>query len=130
MATSNVVFGDWRYKVSDLSAAKEFYSRCFGVAPYFDEPTWVVFGIQNYNLWLEPDTLTIESVYESTHPFYKPSNPVRLNFWQVEDVKVVCDRFKALGGTILKAPGKHGPFTAAVVKDPWSNTLGLHSNLS
>jgi predicted enzyme related to lactoylglutathione lyase len=124
-----VNFGNCRYKVADLSAAKEFYSGCFGVEPNFDEPTWVVFEIQDYQLWLEPDSTTEESVYETTDPFYKNANQIRLNFWLVKDVQEICKRFKQLGGTILKAPGKDGPFTKAIVKDPWSNTLGLHSYL-
>jgi len=66
MSTSNIAFGDCRYKVADLLAAKDFYARAFAVPPYFDEPTWVVFQIHTYQLWLEPDNLTADSVYDST----------------------------------------------------------------
>ena len=128
MFTGAIVFGSCRYKVADLSAAKEFYSKCFGVKPYFEEPTWVVFQIHDYQLWLEPDNLTGESVYEATNYFYKASKREGLIFWAVEDVYETCKRFQELGGTILKAPKKTGPFTDAIVNDLWSNKLGLHSN--
>src|SRR5688500_9398510 len=124
MSTGTIVFGDCRYKVLDLSAAKKFYSKSFGVKPYFDEPTWVVFQIHDYQLWLEPENLKGESVYEATNSFYKPSEHKKLTFWTVEDVQEICNRFKELGGTIFKAPKKSGSFTNAIVKDPWSNKLG------
>jgi lactoylglutathione lyase len=127
MSTGTIAFGDFRYKVSDLSAARNFYSRCFGVKPYFDEPTWVVFEIHNYQLWLEPDNL-IESIYETTNPFYELSKDRKLTYWAVENVEEICNRFRDLGGVILKVPKKDGPFTDALVKDPWNNELGLHSN--
>ena len=127
MSKDTIYFGDCRYKVLDLSAAKEFYSKSFGVDPYFDEPTWVVFQIHDYQLWLEPANL-IESVYDTTNSLYKPSNNKELTYWVVENVQEICNRFKDMGGAILKAPNKNGSFTDAIVKDPWSNELGLHSN--
>lgn len=51
METGAIHFGDWRYKVPDLLVGKVFYSKCFGVQPYFDEPEWVVFEIKDYKLW-------------------------------------------------------------------------------
>jgi len=128
-ATGTFAFGDGRYKVSDLSAAKEFYSKAFGLTTYFDEPTWVVFQIHDYPLWLEPDNLTGESVYEATDHFYKPSEPVKLTFWSVKDVQAICNRFKELGGTLYKSPNRNGPFIYAIVEDPWGNKLGLLSKL-
>lgn len=130
MASGTIVFGNCRYKVSDLSVAKEFYSKSFGLNPYFDEPTWVVFQIHDYQLWLEPENLTGESVYEATDSFYKQSKQIKLTFWAVEDVQAICNRFKQLGGTLNKSPKKNEPFTYAVVEDPWGNKLGLHSILS
>ena len=43
------------YKVSDLDAAKAWYTGAFGVAPYFDEPFYVGFNIAGYELGLLPD---------------------------------------------------------------------------
>ena len=129
MSTGAIAFGDCRYKVSDLSAAKAFYSKAFGVQPFFEEPTWILFQMNDYQLWLEPDNLSGESVYESTDPFYEISKHRMLTFWAVNDVNATCNRFKELGGTISKAPKVEGPFTNAIVIDPWSNKLGLHSKI-
>lgn len=128
MSAGTVAFRDCRYKVSDLQAAKEFYSRSFGLKPYFDEPTWVIFQIHDYKLWLEPDNLTEESVYESVNPGYVPSRHI-LTYWIVQDVHEIAIRFRNFGGIIFKAPKKDGPFTVAIVKDPWGNKLGLHSKI-
>ena len=124
---ADINFGDGRYKVSNLEAAKEFYARAFGVEPYFDEPTWVIFQIHDYKLWLEPDDMKEESVYESTS-ILKPSRHL-IHFWMVEDVQKIADQFRKLGGTIVKAPKRDRSFTVAIVKDPWNNKLGLHSKL-
>jgi extradiol dioxygenase family protein len=130
MSAGFIQFGNCRYKVPDLSAAKMFYCKSFGVTPYFDEPTWVVLQINDYQLWLEPDDLTEDSVYESTDPFYNPaSKQTKPTFWVVANVQEICNRFKELGGTIFKAPKKDGPFTYAIVNDPWGNKVGLHSRL-
>lgn len=127
--STGIFFRNCKYKVIDLSAAKEFYSKSFGVKPYFDEPTWVVFHIHNYELWLEPDNLNGESVYEATNSFNEPSDHKTLTHWTVENVHETCYRFKELGGAIFKVPKKEGPFTDAIVVDPWNNKLGLHSKL-
>jgi predicted enzyme related to lactoylglutathione lyase len=120
MTVGTIHFGHCRYKVTDLSAAKRFYSKSIGLKPYFDEPTWVIFEINNFQLWLEPDNLTEESIYESTNPlYYESSKHTKLTFWAVADVQETCNRFKELGGTIFKTPKKDGPFTYAIVKDPW-----------
>ena len=36
------------YKVADIIKAKEWYTRAFGVAPYFDEPFYVGFNIGGF----------------------------------------------------------------------------------
>ena len=43
------------YHVTDLAAAKAWYTRAFGVAPYFDQPFYVGFDIGGYELGLNPD---------------------------------------------------------------------------
>ena len=126
--STGIFFRNCSYKVIDLSAAREFYSKSFGVKPYFDEPTWVVFQIHDYQLWLEPNDLEAESVFEATNTFYKPSDYKNLTHWIVDDVQEICNRFKELGGAIFKPPKKDGPFIDAIVVDPWNNKLGLHSN--
>lgn len=44
------------YKVSDITKAKEWYSRVFDITPYFDEVFYVGFNVGGYELGLDPDT--------------------------------------------------------------------------
>lgn len=43
------------YQVPDIGAAKAWYARAFGQAPYFDQPFYVGFEIGGYELGLHPD---------------------------------------------------------------------------
>lgn len=39
--------------MSDLASAKAWYSKAFGISPYFDEPFYVGFNIGGYELGLQ-----------------------------------------------------------------------------
>ncbi|MGA3300876.1 MAG: VOC family protein, partial [Candidatus Acidiferrales bacterium] len=44
-----------KYDVQDVAKAKEWYSKVFGVQPYFDEPAYYVgYNIGGYELGLTP----------------------------------------------------------------------------
>ena len=43
------------YPVSDLAAAKAWYSQVLGHGPYFDEPFYVGFAAGGFELGLIPD---------------------------------------------------------------------------
>ncbi len=103
------------YKVSDLAAAKEWYTKVFGVAPYFDEVFYVGFTIQGYELGLQPE----ESV--------KGDNVA--TFWGVEDIETEYKRFLSLGAKGEQEPmNVGGDIMVATVKDPWDNLIGLIYN--
>ena len=36
------------YKVGDISNSKKWYSKAFGIEPYFDQPFYVGFNIGNF----------------------------------------------------------------------------------
>ena len=42
------------YHAPDLAKAKDWYTRAFGVSPYFDQPFYVGFEIGGYELGLHP----------------------------------------------------------------------------
>lgn len=103
------------YKVSDLSAAKSWYAKAFQTEPYFDEPFYVGFNIQGYELGLQPD----ENV--------KGDNV--LSYWGVANIQESYDQLLALGATIHEAPNNvGGELMVASVKDPWDNIIGLIYN--
>lgn len=104
------------YKVSDLAAAKVWYTRAFNVQPYFDEPFHIGFNISGYELGLQPsDTATnAENV---------------LTYWGVHNVQTEFDRFLSLGATAHEAPQNvGGEIVVASVKDLWGNVIGLIYN--
>lgn len=62
------------YPVTDISAAKSWYSEVFGVEPYFDEPFYVGFNIAGYELGLVP----------AEAPAHEPGNRGVIAYWGVE----------------------------------------------
>jgi lactoylglutathione lyase len=53
------------YKVGDITKAKEWYSKAFGVQPYFTEPFYVGFNIGGYELGLQPEKVSMKNKIES-----------------------------------------------------------------
>lgn len=106
------------YKVSDLEAAKEWYTKAFETEPYFDEPFHVGFEIAGYELGLQPEEKT-----DAT----KTANIE--TYWGVEDAKAEFERFISLGATAHEEPQEVGDgIVVATVKDPWENVIGLIYN--
>lgn len=105
------------YLVSDLEAAKQWYAKAFGVAPYFDEPFYVGFNIGGYELGLLPEERHTE----------KAANV--LSYWGVEKVNEVYARLLELGATEHEKPQNvGGELIVAAVKDPWQNVIGIIYN--
>ena len=106
------------YHVADLDAAKAWYSKAFDQEPYFDEPFYVGFNIQGYELGLLPD---------DTPATQKSANIQAL--WGVEDVETEHRRLVGLGATEHEAPKNvGGEIVVSNLKDPWGNIIGLIYN--
>ena len=106
------------YKVGDINKAKEWYSKVFGTAPYFDQPFYVGFNIKGYELGLQPeDKPTTE----------KPESVVA--YWGVNQIQEEYDRLVALGALENEKPyNVGGEIMTATVKDPWGNVIGIIYN--
>lgn len=103
------------YKVSDLTAAKKWYTEAFETEPYFDEPFYVGFNIAGYELGLMPD----EAV----------NGDNVISYWGVENTESEYYRMLDLGAAEHEAPhGVGGDIAVASVKDPWGNIIGLIYN--
>lgn len=103
------------YKVSDITKAKEWYTKAFNTEPYFDQPFYVGFNIAGYELGLQPDDST------------KGDNVVI--YWGVEDIYNEYERFLSLGATEHEKPQNvGGEIIVASLKDPWDNIIGLIYN--
>jgi predicted enzyme related to lactoylglutathione lyase len=105
------------YRVSDLDAATQWYTRVFQTEPYFNEPFYVGFNIGGYELGLHPvegAVLNGENVE---------------TYWGVEDVALVFQNMLDLGAKAHQTPNEvGGGIIVATVKDPWNNLIGLIHN--
>ena len=106
------------YKVSDLSKAKEWYSKAFETKPYFDEPYYVGFTTGGFELGLQPTTTIIKD------------NIVNVaSYWGVENMEESYTKFINLGATEHEPPfNVGGEIVTATVKDPFGNLIGLIYN--
>ncbi len=105
------------YKVAELAKAKDWYTQVLGFAPYFDEPFYVGFSVEGYELGLIPDGHTGNK-----------SDSVS-TYWGVENIETSYQQMLALGATTLEAPHDvGGDIWVAMVKDPWDNPFGIIYN--
>lgn len=106
------------YKVSDLEAAKAWYTQAFGIKPYFDEPFYIGFNIGGYELGLQPEEESMS---------VKTANV--LSYWGVGDIEKEYKRLLAQGAAPHEAPTNvGGELMVATVTDPWDNVVGLIYN--
>jgi predicted enzyme related to lactoylglutathione lyase len=105
------------YHVKDIDAAKKWYAKAFETAPYFDEPFYVGFNVDGFELGLQPQEKSgnkTESV---------------VAYWATENVEVEFDRLLKLGAKENESPlNVGGDIVVASVKDPWDNIIGLIYN--
>ena len=107
-----------KYAVPDLAAAKAFYAKASGVAPYFDEPFYVGFNINGYELGLDPD-LSVA-----------PNGPGgTIAYWGVADIATAFAHLKKVGAKVVEEPKEVGEgIKVATLADPWGNFIGLIEN--
>ena len=107
-----------KYAVPDLAAAKAFYQKASGVAPYFDEPFYVGFNINGYELGLDPD-LSVA-----------PNGPGgTVAYWGVAEIANAFAHLTSCGATAVEEPKEvGGGIKVATLADPWGNLIGLIEN--
>lgn len=106
------------YKVGDIQKATEWYSKAFETNPYFNEPYYVGFNIQGYELGLQPEENPVLNKIESV-----------VSYWGVEDIQETFDRLIELGAIENEKPyDVGGEIMTATVKDPFGNVIGLIYN--
>jgi len=102
------------YHVKNLDAAKQWYQQITGLAPYFDEPFYVGFDINGYELGLDPDESGITPGNQS------------VAYWAVTDIAARVQQLLSAGATIIKHVHDVGDgIQTAVVADPFGNAIGL-----
>ncbi len=104
------------YTVKHLAAAKDWYTRATGIAPYFDEPYYVGFNVAGYELGLLPD--------EAAGTDRAPCGTA---YWGVPDAQAAYDRLISLGAAPFEPIADHGVKIGAV-RDPFGNIFGVIEN--
>ncbi len=100
------------YPVTDLPAAKAWFTEVLGFGPYFDEPFYVGFEVGGYELGLLPD-----------------APPGVITYWGVPDADAAVASLVAAGATVRDPVSEvgEGIKTGAVV-EPGGNLIGLIEN--
>lgn len=106
------------YKVEDLEKAKKWYGSLFQTEPYFDEPFYVGFNIEGFELGLQP-TDVLSDINEAN----------TLTYWGVENIEEAYKDCLEKGATEHEKPTNvGGDLMIASVIDPWKNIIGLIYN--
>ncbi len=102
------------YHVNDLAKAKEWYTALTGIQPYFDEPFYVGFDINGFELGLDPDMTNVKEGNQSTA------------YWAVEDIQAAVDKAVGLKAKLVSPiTNVGGTIEVAIVEDPFGNSVGL-----
>ena len=104
------------YKVPDIKAAKEWYSKAFETKPYFDEPYYVGFNIEGFELGLLPGEKDVKSGGVTS-------------YWATDNIDESLAHFVDLGAEVCEEKMDVGDgVMLAAVSDPWGNPVGLIQN--
>ena len=102
------------YPVTDLDAAKAWYTQMLGFGPYFDQPFYVGFSVGGYELGLMPEE-------------GKLAGPI--TYWGVPDADAAYATLLTLGATEGAAvEDVGGGIRLGAVRDPFGNILGVIYN--
>lgn len=105
------------YHAADIGAARDWYARALGIAPYFDEPFYVGFNVGGYELGLDSDLTGVGRGNRA------------VAYWGVAEIRAAYAHWLACGATSVTAPQEvGGGIWVAEVADPFGNVVGLIEN--
>jgi predicted enzyme related to lactoylglutathione lyase len=105
------------YHVEDLDMAKAWYSFVLGIQPYFDEPFYVGFNVEGFELGLDPDMAGVT----------RGTNVVP--YWGVDNAEAWYERLLGLGARKCgEVQDVGGGIRVASVFDPFGNVFGIIEN--
>jgi predicted enzyme related to lactoylglutathione lyase len=101
------------YPVTDIAAAKQLYSKLFGVAPYMDETYYVGFNVGGQDIGLDPNG-------------HDKGMTAPVGYWHVDDINESLEELVAAGAeTDQPVRDVGGGKLIATVKDADGNVVGL-----
>jgi predicted enzyme related to lactoylglutathione lyase len=102
------------YHVDDIKKAKQWYKHIIGIQPYFDQPFYVGFDIDGYELGLDPDMTNADPGNQS------------VAYWLVDNIEVAFKKLIENNASVISAIAEVGDgIKVAVLKDPFGNAVGL-----
>jgi predicted enzyme related to lactoylglutathione lyase len=105
------------YNPGDLDKGKAWYSKILGAKPDFDQPFYVGYFVNGYDLGL------------STGITKTSSNSGAVVYWGVENIAQAYARLLELGATVHESIEDVGEgILVASVIDPFGNILGIIQN--
>ena len=103
------------YQVPEVARAKAFYTPALGREPYFDQPFYVGYDVDGFELGLQPAASA-----------RKPGPGGVVAYWRVDDIHASLTHLILLGATTVEAPHDVGDkIQVAIASDPFGNSLGL-----
>jgi predicted enzyme related to lactoylglutathione lyase len=103
------------YHVTDLEAAKAWYTQVVGHGPYFDQPFYIGFAVGGFELGLIPDGT--------------PGAGGTVAYWGVPDAAAEAGRLAALGAKPRGPVQDVGDgIKTAEFDDPFGNVFGVIEN--
>jgi predicted enzyme related to lactoylglutathione lyase len=122
MATVNL----W---ADDLAAARDWYSRLFGVEAYFQRPSSERPAYVEFRIGDDEDEFGIID-RRFAPPAMQPGPGGAILHWHVDDIESTHARLLELGATAYDPITKRGDsgFITASVVDPFGNVIGIMQN--
>ena len=113
----------------DLKAARDWYSRLLGMAPYFQRPDDADPAYVEFRIGEDGDELGIIDRRFLPERASRATPAGAVIYWHVDDVDDALTAATTMGATIFepRTEREAGYVTAAVV-DPFGNVLGLCSS--
>jgi len=106
------------YKVGDITKAKKWYSKAFGIEPYFDQPFYVGFNVGGFELGLQPEEQPIKNKTENV-----------VTYWGVNNINDTYKKLIDMGAIENEKPySVGGKVMTATLKDPFGNIIGIIYN--
>ena len=103
------------YAAPEIKKAKEWYSNILNIHPYFDEPYYVGFNVQGYELGLQTDRT--------------PCKTGSAVYWGVRNIHESWDFLIKHGASPLEEiMHVGGDVYVATVCDPFGNAFGIIQN--
>lgn len=105
------------YRVPDVAGARDWYAGILNRQPYFDQPFYVGFDINGYELGLQPDSVAARQEAGG------------IAYWGVTDADSALARLVGSGAAPRsEVEDVGGGVRVATVFDPFGNVLGVIEN--